>query len=183
MSLHDPGALIHDIPGRPCAFLDRDGVLNVDSGYVASMDRVEWVPGAREAVRLLREEGFAVVVVTNQSGIARGLFSASEYLRFEKEYLAAFGVPIDAVYHCPHLPEVSGPCDCRKPGNGMIERAFADLPLRRRGSFLIGDSERDLEAARRSGIPGYRFEGGRLDGFVQEILTWIREDGSEPWSF
>ncbi|CAN5728985.1 HAD family hydrolase [soil metagenome] len=162
---------VQEIEPRPCAFLDRDGVLNLDHGYVATMDRVEWVPGAREAVRLLHDAGFAVVVVTNQSGIARGLFSASEYEAFEREYRLAFEEPLDAIYHCPHLPEISGPCDCRKPGNGLLERAFTELPLRREGSFLIGDSDRDLEAARRSSIPGYLFTEGRLDEFLRGVLS------------
>ena len=170
MDPHDPRAGLHDVPCRPCCFLDRDGVLNVDHGYVASMERLEWIPGARAAVRRLHEEGFAVVVVTNQSGIARGMFSADEYASFERQFRAALGEPLDGFYHCPHLPEVTGPCDCRKPGNGMIERAFAELPLRRPGSFLIGDSPRDLEAAERSGLPGYLFEGGDLADFVDDIF-------------
>ncbi|RYG44414.1 HAD-IIIA family hydrolase, partial [bacterium] len=110
LSPHDPHSRMHDQSVRPCAFLDRDGVLNVDLGYVASLDRLEWTMGARGAVRRLHDEGFAVVVVTNQSGIARGMFSPEEYARFEREFRQALGEPLDAVYHCPHLPEITGPC-------------------------------------------------------------------------
>jgi len=153
---------------KPIAFLDRDGVLNRDLGYIFTMDRVHWVPGARAAVRHLRNSGYLVVVVTNQSGIARGMATLAEYETFAQSYLTAFGEPIDGVYFCPHGPDDG--CDCRKPKPGLIERALADLEARRSGSFLIGDKESDVAAARSAGIPGYRFDGDNLEEFVVKLL-------------
>lgn len=153
---------------KPIAFLDRDGVLNLDHGYIFTMDRVEWVPGAQTAVDLLHAKGYWVIVVSNQSGIARGMATLDQYETFEKQYLAAFGRPIDAVYYCPHGPD-SG-CECRKPKSGMLEQAFAAFESDRSKSFLIGDKESDILAAENAGIPGYRFLGGDLEEFVRKIL-------------
>jgi D-glycero-D-manno-heptose 1,7-bisphosphate phosphatase len=161
---------------QPAAFLDRDGVLNVDHGYVSQMAEVEWVDGAAEATLALLEAGFLVVVVTNQSGIARGMFSEDDYLAFETAYHTAFPGHIDAIYYCPHHPsEGIAPyrqaCKCRKPGNGMIEQAILDFDIQRDGSFLIGDKPSDLEAAQKSGIPGYLFPGGNLRDFLRTVRS------------
>ena len=153
---------------KPIAFLDRDGVLNVDHSYIFTMDRVEWVPGAQSAAELLRSLGYWVIVVSNQSGIARGMATLDQYETFERQYLTAFGTPIDAVYYCPHGPDSS--CECRKPKPGMLEQAFATFESDRSKSFLIGDKESDILAAVNAGIPGYRFTGGNLEEFVRKIL-------------
>ena len=156
---------------RPAAFLDRDGVLNVDHGYVGSPDRWEWVAEAPEAIRLLNEAGYLVFVVTNQSGIARGMYDEAAFERlmaWVRDDLARRGARIDAVYFCPHGPDDA--CACRKPLPGMLLRAMAEWPVRRGGSFLIGDSETDLQAAEAAGLPGHLFPGGSLKAFVRAAM-------------
>jgi D-glycero-D-manno-heptose 1,7-bisphosphate phosphatase len=151
---------------RPAAFLDRDGVLNVDHGYAHRVDQLDWVAGAPDAVRLLNESGFTVVVITNQSGVARGLYSEADIHALHahmQEVLRSQGAHIDAFYHCPHHPEgtveaFAVRCDCRKPGTGMLEQAMRDWPIELTHSFLIGDRDGDMEAAAAFKIPGIRFD-------------------------
>ena len=135
---------------RPAAFLDRDGTILVEKNYLADPASVELIPGAAAALRRLHEAGFALVVVTNQSGIARGLYSEREYRLVDarmRELLRAEGVEIDASYHCPHHPDFTAECDCRKPAPGLFQRAIRDMVLDPARSWLIGDRLRDLEAA------------------------------------
>lgn len=151
---------------RPAAFLDRDGVLNVDHGYVHRLDELDLVPGAADAVRLLNNAGYLVIVVTNQSGVARGRYGEDAVRRFNDELakrLAAQGARIDAFYYCPHHPEGSVAryriaCDCRKPNPGMLAQAARDFDIDRGKSFLIGDKPGDSEAAAAFGIKGVLFD-------------------------
>lgn len=133
---------------RPAAFLDRDGTLMLDTNYVADPAKVVLVPGAASAVRRLNEAGITTVVVTNQSGIALGLLSEADYqavrLRLE-QLLRAEGARLDASFHCPHHPEVSGLCECRKPGLGLYRRAAAELGLDLARSLYVGDRYRDIQ--------------------------------------
>ena len=162
---------------RPAAFLDRDGVLNVDHGYAHRADQLDWVEGAPEAVRLLNEAGFAVIVVTNQSGVARGMYSEADIHALHahmQEALNAQGARIDAFYHCPHHPEgtveaFAVECDCRKPGTGMLEQAARDWPLDLERSFLIGDRDGDMEAA-----AAFRIRGIRFDHTGQSLVEVVR---------
>jgi D-glycero-D-manno-heptose 1,7-bisphosphate phosphatase len=138
---------------RKLVFLDRDGVINEDSAdYIKSPD--EWVPiaGSLEAIARLSRAGYEIIVVTNQSGLARGLFDeetlAAIHARLRRA-VEAVGGRIAGIFHCPHLPE-SG-CDCRKPRPGLIERAESVLGVRAGGAPLVGDKESDLVAARRAG--------------------------------
>ena len=134
--------------GRRAAFLDRDGTLIVDRDYPSRPEEVVLLPGAAEAVRRLNAAGVATVVVTNQSGIARGLVTEEQYRRVAaraEELLAAEGARIDATYYCPHLPEVTGPCECRKPGTLLYRQAAAALGLALERSAFIGDRWRDVE--------------------------------------
>ncbi len=143
---------------RRAVFLDRDGTLLLEKDYLADPAGVELVPGALEALRSLRGAGLALVVVTNQSGIARGLYSEADYHAVAAELdrrLAAAGVPVDGTYHCPHHPDHTAPCDCRKPGPGMYLRAARELDLRLEGSWFVGDKLTDL-------LPARRFRGGGL---------------------
>jgi len=169
---------------RPAAFLDRDGVLNVDRGYVYQPEALEWIAGAPQAVRLLNEAGFAVIVVTNQSGIARGKYTEADMHAFHavmQQRLRAEGAHIDAFYFCPHHPDGSVvalaiPCDCRKPGTGMLEQAAREWPLDLRRSFLIGDKDSDMTAAAAFHIPGVRFDANRdslLDLVRRQIATTV----------
>lgn len=142
---------------RPAVFLDRDGTLNVEKHYLHRIEDWEWIPGAPAAVRLLNESGFAVVVVTNQAGIARGLYGEDDLDRLHtwmRADLEAAGAHVDAVYHCPHHPEYGQrvKCMCRKPAPGLLLCAAADLGLDLARSFIIGDRESDLEAGVRCGV-------------------------------
>jgi D-glycero-D-manno-heptose 1,7-bisphosphate phosphatase len=161
--------------GRAGVIFDRDGVLNVDHGYVGDVERLEWVTGARAAVRRLNEAGVAVAVVTNQSGIARGYFDLAAVERVHEAMradLAAVGGWLDAIYVCPYLAdavvaEYAHPDHPdRKPNPGMILKAVADLALDPVLTIMIGDKPSDLEAARRAGVSGVLFSGGDLDAFV-----------------
>lgn len=132
---------------RPAAFLDRDGTIIRDTVYIRDPKDVELLPGAAEAIKRLNEASVAVVVVTNQSGIGRGLLSPDEYEAVRARIdatLAPYGARIDATYMCPHHPDAPGGCDCRKPGLGMYRRAIADYGLEARRSLFVGDRWRDV---------------------------------------
>ena len=147
---------------RPAVFLDRDGTMIEDVGYLDALDRVDYFPWTVDAIRLLNRAGFAVVVVTNQAGIARGFFSdafVQETHRVIEARLAAGGARVDAYYYCPHHPagkvsEFARACDCRKPGRGMIDRAARDLTLDPARSFVVGDTWLDIGLARAVGARG-----------------------------
>lgn len=167
------------VSGVPAVFLDRDGVLIEDTGYPHLEEHLRLTPGAPEAVRRLNALGYLCVIVTNQSGVARGLFTEDQMKGFNAllvRRLAARGAVIGAVYACPYHSE--GRVEAylhpdhpdRKPNPGMILRATADHGIDLKRSFLIGDQPSDLEAARRAGIPGFRFEGGDLDDFVRDLF-------------
>jgi D-glycero-D-manno-heptose 1,7-bisphosphate phosphatase len=147
--------------GKPAVFWDRDDTLMLDSGYVSVPDQVELLPGAARAIRMLADSGFENVIVTNQSGIARGLFdevtleSIHDRLR---EHLAAEGAAVDAIYYCPYLDSDEAvveayrkPSDLRKPGPGMILKASMERNIELAASWMIGDSLRDTEAGRAAG--------------------------------
>ena len=164
---------------HPAVFLDRDGVLIPDSGYPHLEEHLVLMPGAAEAVRRLNMLGYLVVIVTNQSGVARGYFTESQMNAFNDSLvrkIAAKGARIGAVYACPFHKEADDPRwfhpdhPDRKPNPGMILRAIADHDIDPARSFLIGDRPSDLEAARRAGMPGFLFEGGDLDHFVRDLL-------------
>jgi D-glycero-D-manno-heptose 1,7-bisphosphate phosphatase len=166
---------------RPAAFLDRDGVLNVDHGYVYDPDQFEWIAGAPEAVRLLNQAGYTVIVITNQSGVARGYYdeAAVKALHtYMQGQLATVGAHIDAIYYCPHHPdgivkELTMTCQCRKPGTGMLEQAARDWPIDTARSFMIGDKDADMAAAKAFNIRGVKFDSasGRLDAVVRKTLA------------
>jgi D-glycero-D-manno-heptose 1,7-bisphosphate phosphatase len=174
--------------GRPAAFLDRDGVLNVDKGYTHRVKDLRWTPDAREAVRALNDAGRLVVVVTNQSGIGRGLYSEADMARFHQAMradLAAVGAHIDAFYHCPFhrdaaLPEFRADNHPdRKPNPGMLQRAISEWDIYPNESFLIGDKMSDIEAARRVGVRGFLFNGGSLLDVVRQGLATPRHAEAE----
>ena len=132
---------------RPAVFIDRDGTLIQERRYLADPTGVEMIAGVMDAVRALKDGGFAVVVVTNQSGIARGLYTLEDYEAVAArvaEVLRENGASVDGVYFCPHHPEVTGDCDCRKPGTGMYQAAAEELDLDLARSYYVGDKVTDV---------------------------------------
>ena len=143
---------------RPtAAFLDRDGTIIEDADYPSDPGAVRLLPGAARAIRMLNEARVPVVVVTNQSGIARGMYGEAEYAAVRErldDLLAAEGARVDGSYHCPHHPDFTGACPCRKPGTALYERAVRDLGLDARGALFVGDRLRDVLPSRGFGGRG-----------------------------
>lgn len=148
---------------RRALFLDRDGTLIQERDYLADPDAVEFVPGAVDALRAFAAAGYAVVIVTNQSGIARGLYSADQFRAVQdrvEQLLERAGVRIDAVFHCPHHPDFTGPCECRKPALGMYRAAAEQLGVDLAGSLYVGDRVKDVLPALRLGGRGCLVQTG-----------------------
>lgn len=163
---------------KPCIFLDRDGVINVDTGYPHRKEELQLIDGAGNAIARMNLLGFLVIVVTNQSGVARGYFAESDVHQFHQyisEALIPYHAHIDDFYLCPYHPKAiieayrQDHID-RKPHPGMIENACKDWAIDRERSFLIGDKDTDVKAAQNANIQGYLFKGGNLDHFVKLIL-------------
>jgi D-glycero-D-manno-heptose 1,7-bisphosphate phosphatase len=136
--------------GRVAVFLDRDGTIIEDVGYLSDPDRMRLLPGAAEAISRLNNAGLLAVVVTNQSGIARGLFDEAAYEATRRrldQMLADRGARLDGQYHCPHHPEVTGPCECRKPGLRLYRQAADELGIDLSASWWVGDRLRDVHPA------------------------------------
>lgn len=163
---------------RPAVFFDRDGVLNHDSGYTFEADKLQWIEGAREAVKAVNDAGYFAFVVTNQSGVARGFYEESHVHalhRWMADEMAAIGAHIDAFEYCPDHPDGTvaryrRASDRRKPEPGMITDLLGRFPVKADASILIGDKQSDLEAARAAGVQGHLFSGGNLEAFVRKHL-------------
>lgn len=148
------GTTESEIIMKKAIFLDRDGTLNIDHGYVHRIDDFHFIEGSIEALQKLKAMGFLLVLVTNQSGIARGYFSEEQFLQLTEWMdwsLADRGVDLDGIYYCPHHPQGQGEykqdCDCRKPKSGMLEQAIRELNIDPAKSFMVGDKVEDLLAA------------------------------------
>ncbi|HRF82807.1 MAG: HAD family hydrolase [Xanthomonadales bacterium] len=145
---------------RRALFLDRDGIVNVNHGYVHTAAATEWVPGVFDLARAAHRAGYLLVVATNQAGIARGYYTRAQfedYTRWVHARFVAEGAPLAATYYCPHHPvagigEFGVDCDCRKPRPGLLLRAAADLGIDLGASLLLGDSPSDVEAADAAGV-------------------------------
>ncbi len=148
-----------DTPAR-ALFLDRDGVINVDHGYVHAPAATDWVPGIFDLVRAANASGLLTIVVTNQAGIARGLYSEDQFIAYTQWMHAEFAArdaPLHATYYCPHHPEAGRgryrcACPCRKPAPGLLLAASRDYGIDLPGSRLIGDKQSDIMAAEAAGI-------------------------------
>jgi D-glycero-D-manno-heptose 1,7-bisphosphate phosphatase len=159
-------------------FLDRDGVLNADTDYPYLPQHITWIPGAFDAVRLANIAGYKVFVITNQSGVARGLYTERHVQDLHKWMAAQFrqhNARIDDFAYCPHHPtEGQGAykeeCDCRKPKPGMIKELMARHNIGPVHSFMIGDKESDVQAAEAAGIQGHLFNGENLADMVKALL-------------
>ena len=164
---------------KPAAFFDRDGVINRDHGYVGSPERFDLIEGAARALRLCRDAGYLVFVITNQAGVAHGHYEEGDVQKLHdhmRALLAADGAEIDDIRYCPHHPDAKRPayrrvCSCRKPGPGMILDLAKSWPIDLARSFLIGDRESDLEAAKRAQMRGFLYRDGPLDLFVADVLS------------
>ena len=146
-----------DVATRPAVFLDRDGTLIEERVYLADPEGVDLIPKVTDALIALREAGFALVVVTNQSGIARGLYSESDYwsvARRLEEVLLAAGAPVDMTLYCPHHPDFGEACQCRKPNTGMHRDAAKALGLALKNSYYVGDKVADVLPAQELGGTG-----------------------------
>lgn len=145
-------------------FLDRDGTINVEKNYLYRINDFEFLPGVIEALKLLIHQGYKLIIITNQSGIARGYYTETEYKALEYwliNELAKNGVEITASYYCPHHPEAlvekyKYECNCRKPNLGMYERAIRENDLDIKQCIAIGDKDRDVEISKKYNIPGFK---------------------------
>lgn len=165
---------------NPAVFLDRDGVINEEVGYLDSLEKLKIIPGAYEAIRLINASGMKAVVISNQAGVAKGLFT-EEFVRetndFLQKRLRQQGAYIDKFYFCPHHPtEGMEPyrriCDCRKPAPGMLLKAAQELDIDLKKSYFVGDRFRDMEAAKKVEIKGILVK----TGYGQELL---QDDGPD----
>jgi D-glycero-D-manno-heptose 1,7-bisphosphate phosphatase len=172
---------------RPAVFFDRDGVLNEDTGYLFKIGQFKWVSGAREAVKAVNDAGYFAFVVTNQSGVARGLYGEEHVDRLHRhmaEELARIGAHIDAFEYCPDHPDgviekYRRVSDRRKPRPGMILDLVKRFPVDVGRSMLIGDQPRDVEAAQAAGMKGHLFSGQNLEEFVRQLLA-ADDDAKTP---
>lgn len=158
-TLHTPRA---EHP-TPAVFLDRDGTINVEKNYLHSMQDWEWIPGAQDAIKLLRDAGYLVVVVSNQAGIARGYYTSEDvvalHLYVQKELLE-LGAGVDAYYWCPHHPDFGSGCNCRKPAPGMLLQAAQDLNIDLAASWMVGDKAIDMQAGLAAGVSSLLVQTG-----------------------
>lgn len=189
-----PNSKLH----RKAVFLDRDGTLNEEIGYLHRAEDWRWLPGAKEAIGRLKNAGWLVVIVTNQAGIGRGYYTGQELQAlhdFVQQDLAAAGAGVDAIYHCPHHPDAG--CACRKPGAGLFEQAARELDIDLAASVVVGDKYSDVLPGRRLGcrailvLTGYgrselavaRAAGFEPDGVCADLAAaadWIVEQEAEP---
>jgi len=155
-------------------FLDRDGVINEDSGYVGKIDDFKFKDGIFEFIRFFQQYGFLIFIITNQSGIARGFYSEDDFKVLTNWMLEQFklrGIEIKDVEFCPHHPDITGACSCRKPDIGMIVNLTKRYDIDLASSFLVGDSLRDIEAGKKAGIrKNYLLKGNLLDT-LDEIVA------------
>lgn len=136
-------------------FLDRDGVVNIEKNYLHKIDDFELVEGILDVCRRYEANGYLILIVTNQSGISRGYYTEDDFKYLSGwmvEHFKSLGITLTHIYHCPHHESIDGQCDCRKPEPGMFLEAQKDFDIDMKNSLMIGDNERDIEAAIRAGV-------------------------------
>ncbi len=169
--------------GTPGVFIDRDGTINEDYGYIGDPDRLRLIEGAAAAIKRLNDAGVPVVVITNQSGVARGYYTEEDLHRVNDrlvELLALEGASIDGLYYCPHHPEQG--CECRKPGRGLVDKAAEELDIDLDTSFIVGDKVSDVELAENVGAAAIlvltgkgRTEREKLTGELHAVAEDVSE--------
>ena len=160
---------------KPAIFFDRDGVLNVDVGYLYKIEDFQWIDGAIEAIKYYNDKDYYVFVITNQSGVARGFYTEIDIHKLHNwmnQELAKYGAHIDEFFYCPHhvkgiIKEYSFDCECRKPKIGMIKKAVDKYDVQLDSSLLIGDKDSDIECAENAGIKGLKFNAEKLDFYLK----------------
>ena len=163
---------------RPAVFIDRDGTINEQMGYVNHISRFVLLPGTAEGIRLLNRHQYLAIIVSNQSGVARGYFPMELIDRVHahmKDLLAKEGANIDGIFFCPHyprgtVPEYSVECDCRKPGTGLVQKACEKFDIDMKNSYVIGDRCSDIELAERSNLQGIMVTTGYGLGDIEYVL-------------
>lgn len=167
---------------QPAAFFDRDGVLNVDHGYTYRQEDFQWMPGAVETIKYYNEHNYLVIVITNQSGVARGYYTEEDVKKLHR-YMATElkkqGAHIDAFYYCPHhlagkIEKYTKACNCRKPAPGMIHAALGEWLIDKEKSFVIGDKPSDVATAEAVGMKGHLFVGNNLFKYVKEHVLSMK---------
>lgn len=158
---------------KPAVFLDRDGVLASEKGYVCRAEDLAMFPYARECIQTIREKNYYAIVLTNQSGIARGLFSEAELRKMNQRLIQELGV--DAVYYCPHHPsgKISGyckTCSCRKPETGMVQQACKEFSIDLSRSYMVGDRASDILLGQRAGMTTVLLESGYGTAGLEEAV-------------
>lgn len=158
---------------RPAAFLDRDGVIIRDTGYVYRPEDLEILPQVPEALKLLHDQDYLLIVISNQAGVAKGYFTPTDVELFhdelQKRLIERLGFGLDAIYYCPHHPmgsvlEYAIACSCRKPGTALIERASQNFSIDWSRSVMVGDRASDIECGLRAGVAGIQIESDQYEG-------------------
>lgn len=169
------------VAARPhrAVFFDRDGTLNEDIHYLHRPEDFVWLPEAREAIKYVNEHGYLAILITNQSGVARGYYPESDVVQvydWMNAQLAVIGAHLDDMRYCPHhpeavLPEYRQACNCRKPKTGMLDAMCDKYQLVRAQCYMVGDSVKDMECAANAGVQGIPYKGGSL---LQTIRAFIK---------
>ncbi len=163
---------------RPALFLDRDGVINIEKNYLYKQEDFEFIDGIFELGDYFQKEGYTIVIVTNQSGICRGYYSEEEFKKLTRWMEAEFakrGIKIAKTYHCPHHPDFTGSCSCRKPEAGMFLQAQKDFSLDLPKSVMVGDKPSDIEAAKRAGVEECYLYDGKEVASLKDIIKLHKE--------
>ena len=160
-------------------FLDRDGVVNVEKNYLHKIEEFELVEGIVEVCRAYQEDGYLIIIVTNQSGISRGYYTEDDFAILSEwmvEHFKTLGITITHIYHCPHHESIDGVCECRKPEPGMFISAQKKYDLDMAMSVMIGDNERDIEAAQRAGVGmNILFSSDVIESKANRVISSLKE--------